>query len=175
VGGGSSISFLAMGMHALNHSGCTPMRLLSADEIPPRTLAEVRADMLRFIKVGVRYATYLTLYVAAMALITRGENLAALGVPWWVLLILYYSTAVIGGVIVGAFDPARLTRRRALLVGFLVLLLPLFMLSWTLHPVWDIRWRILTSVAGAAVMGPIYAWMLWPNRVMSRRTFSPPN
>lgn len=129
----------------------------------------VGADIVRYVRICVRWAHFLTAYGLIMAVISRGENARRIGISWWMIPMIYYGAGIMAGAVLGVLDPLRGTLRWAMFVSFMAMLLPGFCLSLLATPGLGIEMRVIATLFTCAIVGPVYAWAAWSGSDRLRR------
>lgn len=132
-----------------------------ADELAGLPLRRLRIGF--FTRRCIRYSHWVVAFVVVMAVVTRGRNLAALGVSWWWAGVLYYLSAAFVGAVAGYLDPAKVTRVHMTILAVVGAVPLMVVLSALLYPRPVPPGLLLLGASVSAVLfGVPFATALYP-------------
>lgn len=131
----------------------------------------IRSRVRFFVGKSCRYAGLVGAYVAALSLLTRGEGIRRLGLPWWVAVLLYFAFSGITGAVVGLLDPHKVSRRQLVPVGNAIAVPLAVILSLLLYPDMPLKAQLGAAAFCAVVTGSFMSLALYPTYQRLSREF----
>jgi len=126
-----------------------------------RPWPDVRRDVKHALRLSLRYGVVFLVIAVLQAVATKGASLSRYGLAYWQLPIVYVGGALIVGTLLGLLKPLTGQLRGAMVVGAIIAFPLVLGLSPIAIPTASLLARLATSLVTAAVLGPVYAWVMW--------------